>query len=115
MPKDKRDIVHPFDGVGRWLDGQVGRAWKAVHSELHTMFDARGNAGYYALEYLGVDDNCHLEEDGTVVADTRYGPRKPYDLYVHPMTGLLMDARSGSAVTRSVPISERARSSTALF
>ena len=91
MPKDKRDIAHPFGGVGRWLPDQVGRLWNDVHSELHAMFDARSDCGWYALEYLGVDSDCYLEGD-QVIANTRYGPRKPRDLYVHPISGLLLDA-----------------------
>jgi hypothetical protein len=103
--RQKRHGKHPRKEFGenlrplyRFLDGQVGRPWDAVYSEIREVCTPRGTVGNHIYQHLwdAVVRDCEIGPDGQVWEKGASGPLTSYggrdgwkSLYIHPETGLL--------------------------
>ena len=78
----------------RYLDGQVGRPWDKVYSEICSNSDSRRGIGRTVLTRIRrlVASDC-FTAGRQVLQPGWFGPHPPSTLYVHPKTGLLCRPR----------------------
>lgn len=103
--KELTDKLSPIKGV---LRKNCGRPWDKVYSELSQVLDRRSVAGIHIFSHVldYVDRNTYMK-DGQVFARSRWGTECPVEpsfsvsFYVHPITGLLLQAKRKSRYTIS--------------
>lgn len=82
----------------RFLESRVGQPWDKTFSELQTTLRQRDEAFSELSHYLRVATKTSMQDGEVVVHDRYQGFRAPEtafcDFYVHPVTRLLMRARS---------------------
>jgi len=93
---DNKSFTDVLGPLYRWLDGQVGKPWNKVYSELCQGLDKRKTTHQHvfdhALQYVEV--NAFLGEDGQYYVRGRYWMNQAIDgLFVHPKTGLIRRQR----------------------
>lgn len=116
--RDKHFNEH-LGPLRNFLEGQVGRPWNKVYSEIRRTIDTRSVIGRHVLQHL--EDfvaTDALIENGRLVKVHRWGGVFPVDgLYVHPVTGILrrtkprsrnrwFDARTGEHEKDFVRVSQ---------
>ena len=94
--RDHKELNENLAPLRRYLNGQVGRPWNKVYAEIRAGLDARNVVQQHILQHLDqfIATRTRLVE-GVVVTDGRYAVGKPLDrlpqeLYVHPVTGLVL-------------------------
>ncbi len=93
--RDKSFNEH-LSPLERFLQGQVGRPWDKVHSEIVARIDRRSTIGNHVMQhvphFVAIDTYLH---DGVVYErGCRYHRTSPVrGLYVDPVTGILRRAR----------------------
>jgi hypothetical protein len=77
----------------RFLRSNLRRPWDEVYSELCTGLDKRKATGLHIFQHLEsmVERNCYLDDNGGARC-VRYGDQEVIGFYVHPRTGLLLEA-----------------------
>ena len=87
--QDKMFNEH-LNPLWRYLRSNLGRPWDKVYSEIRSRIDGRGVLGNHVLDHLfcEVETNCIL--DGREVRTTE--GLRVYGFYVHPSSGLLLEA-----------------------
>jgi hypothetical protein len=85
----------------RYLEGQVGRPWDKVYSEIRQNLDNRSATGFHILQHL--EDFVQIRTvliDGKLYGGRWWGLWPVHGLYVHPITGLLRRAKPERKVER---------------
>jgi hypothetical protein len=99
-PRRDKHLNEHLGPLRNFLEGQVGRPWNKVYSEIRGAIDTRSAIGLHVLQHL--DNFVTTEtaiEDGRVVGANWFGRVEPVrGLYVHPLTGIL---RRSKPVPRS--------------
>lgn len=92
--RDEKSLNENLAPLKRYLDGQVGRPWDKVYSEIRANLDTRKATQLHILQHLRdyVQTHCWME-GRTVMANRRWFGVDPVEgLYVHPKTGILRRA-----------------------
>lgn len=78
----------------RFLRSNLGRPWSKVYSEIRSRLDRRGVLGNHLLDHLEweVETRCFLDGKRITACDRLGGPAPVSGFYVHPKTGLLLEA-----------------------
>jgi hypothetical protein len=86
-PKGFSDLLGPLQ---RFLHSCIGRPWDDVWSEICQHLSRNTTTGNHLLGHVAsaVDVKCTMS-DGKVWVQGRLGVHEPYNLYVHPETGLI--------------------------
>ena len=88
-----KELGEHLTPLWRFLRTNLGRPWDRVYSEIRSRLDGRSVTGKHVLDHLGweVETDCFLV-DGKPMRQGWNGPAKIHGFYVHPKTGLLLEA-----------------------
>lgn len=91
--KDRKELSDNLSPLWRYLDGQVGRPWNAVWSEICERLDFRSVLGFHVKSHIDQHVERHVRIiNGRAHATARFsslGWAPVFGMYVHPDTGLL--------------------------
>ena len=90
----EKSFNEPLKPLWRFLRSNLGRPWDKVYAEIRSRVDGRGVLGNHVLDHLHweVDVNCY-QEGREILAAGVFGWIRPVDgFYVHPKSGLLLEA-----------------------
>ena len=91
--KDRKELSDNLNPLWRYLDGQVGRPWNAVWSEICERLDFRSVLGFHVKSHI----DQHVEQHVRMINGRAHGLARfasggwapVFGMYVHPDTGLL--------------------------
>lgn len=101
--KERKGFGENLNPLYRYLSKQIHRPWAKVYSELSAHIDRRNTVQEHLFQHI--DDRVAIRtiwRDGRVLAH-RYGRTGPLEecgaeLFVHPLTGILLPNRAAAGV-----------------
>ena len=103
-----RELNENLAPLRRYLRKQVGRPWNTIYSEISRRLRPSSAVQQHVRDHIWdyVERNVLLNADGVACYSPRFltrpTPIRAGELYVHPMTGVLTEAKAGKSGSRRV-------------